>query len=89
MNLKTNSHQRYSLISLRSQSSNVQLHFQKTTLVKKMFSLRSTKYSISIRGPKIWNEFLTHEEKSLESHRLFLKKIKSSLLDTENKRKSF
>ena len=40
----------------------------------KIFSLRSTKYSISFSGPKIWNEFLTHEEKALESHRLFLKK---------------
>ena len=38
---------------------------------------------------KILNEFLTHEERSLESHGLFLKKIHYSLLDTENERKYF
>ena len=29
----------------------------------KRIALRSTKYSMSFRGPKIWNEFLTNEEK--------------------------
>ena len=29
----------------------------------KEYSLTSTKHSISVRGPKIWNEFLTKDEK--------------------------
>ena len=51
-----------------------QTQFSKDNFRVKKFSLRSTKYSVSIRGSKIWNEFFTHEEKSLESHRCFLKK---------------
>ena len=62
---------------------NIQLHFPK------LFALRSTKYSISVRGSKIWNEFLTNEEKSIDSHALFLAKIKSLLLYTENEREYF
>ena len=64
-----------------------QTQFSKDNFRVKKFSLRSTKYSVSIRGSKIWNEFFTHEEKSLESHRCFFKK--SSLIDTENGRKYF
>ena len=63
--------------------------FSKDNFSAKTFSLGSTKYLISIRGSKFLNEFLTHEEKTLESHRLFLKNIKSSLLDTETERKYF
>ena len=55
----------------------------------KRFALRSTKYSISVRGPKIWNDFLTNEEKSIDSPALFLAKIKSLLLYTENEREYF
>ena len=63
--------------------------FSKANLSKKRLALRSTKYSISVRGPKIWNEFLTNEEKSIDSHALFLAKIKSLLLYTENEREYF
>ena len=54
-----------------------------STNIQSKFSLRSKKYSISIRGQKIWNQFLTHEKK-LQSHKLFLKQ--SSLPDTENEK---
>ena len=60
--------------------------FSKDNFSVKKLSLRSTKHSVSIRRLKIWNEFVTHEEKSVESHKLFLKKIKSSVLNTENKK---
>ena len=55
----------------------------------KRFAFRSTKYSNSVRGPKIWNDFLTNEEKSIDSHALFLAKIKSVLLYTEHERECF
>ena len=45
--------------------------FLKDNFSVKMVSLRSTKYSASIRRPSIWNELLTNEEKWLESHKLF------------------
>ena len=58
------------------------------------YPTRSSKDNFSIkkfllRSTKCWNEFLTHGERLLEFDRLFLKKIKSSLLDTENQRKYF
>ena len=37
----------------------------------KAISLKSTKYCISFRGPKIWNKFLTKEEKELQSFSIF------------------
>ena len=53
------------------------------------YSLTITKHSISARGPKIWNEFLTKEEKEIQSHSIFLRKIKTKLLESDNERKYF
>ena len=63
--------------------------FSKVNFSVKRFALRRIKYSISIRGPKIWNEFLANEEKSVDSQALLLAKIKSLLLYTENEREYF
>ena len=63
--------------------------FSKANFSIKQFPFRSTKYSISVRGPKIWNEFLTKEENAIGSHALFLPKIKSPLYCTENERGYF
>ena len=46
-------------------------------------------HSISVREPKMWNEFLTNQEKSIDSYAFFLGKIKSLLLYTENERECF
>ena len=46
----------------------------------KAISLRFTKYSISFRGPKIWNKFLTEEEKELQSFSI-LKNLESPYLE--------
>ena len=45
--------------------------FSETNFKYKKYSLISTKHSISVRGPKIWNEFLTKEEKEIQSHSIF------------------
>ena len=63
--------------------------FSKTNFSLKKFSLSAPKYSISYRGPKIWNDFLTNEEKEMQSHSLRLSRIKSKLLDAENELKYF
>ena len=55
----------------------------------KKCSLKSTKYSISFRAPKLWNEFLSTDEKLISSYNLFSRKIKSKLLDTENELRYF
>ena len=63
--------------------------FSKANFSVKQFALRSTKYSISVRGPKIWIDFLTNEQKSIDPQALFLAKIRSLLLYTENEREYF
>ena len=55
----------------------------------KKYSLTSTKHSISVRRPKISNEFLSKEEKEIQSHSIFLRIIKTNLLESENERKYF
>ena len=51
--------------------------------LKKHF-LKSSKSAVSFRRPKLWNEFLSNEEKKIKSQILFQKRVKSKLLDTEN-----
>ena len=41
------------------------------------------------QGPKLWNEFLNTNEKKISSYNLFLRKVKSKLLDTENEVRYF
>ena len=38
---------------------------------------------------KIWNEFLTKEEKEIQSHSIFLRKSKTKVLESDNERKCF
>ena len=64
-------------------------NFLKSNFCFKNVSLNSTKYSVSFRGPKLWNEILHKEEKELESYSLFQNIIKSKLLMTENETKYF
>ena len=64
-------------------------HKYPTQFKYKKYSLTSTKHSISVSGPKIWNEFLTKEEKEIQSHSMFLRKIKTKLLESDNERKYF
>ena len=63
--------------------------FSEINYKQKKFSLTSSEYSISVRGPKIWNGFLAKEEKGKYSHSVFLGKIKTKLLESENERKYF
>ena len=39
-----------------------------------------------MRRPKIWNEVLTYEEKEIQSHIIFLRKIKTKLLESNSKK---
>ena len=50
----------------------------------KKHSLKSSKFAVSYRGQKLWNEFLSNEGKKIESQILFQKRLKSKLLDMEN-----
>ena len=55
----------------------------------KKYSLKSTKYSVSYRGPTLWNTILDKRDKEIESHLLFKKKIKSKLLDITDEQMFF
>ena len=46
--------------------------------------LSRSKYRIFVRGPALWNEFLTDSEKEIENLSLFKSKLKSKLLSYEN-----
>ena len=59
-------------------------NFSHNNFSLKKCSLNSTKYYISFRGPKLWNEFLNANEKQISSYNLFSRKVKLKLLDTEN-----
>ena len=64
-------------------------NFLKLNFCLKNVSLNTTKYSVSFRGPKLWNEILHKEEKELESYSLFQNIIRSKLLMIENQTKYF
>ena len=55
----------------------------------KKYSLKSTKYSVSYRGPTLWNTILDTTDKEIESHLLLKKKIKSKLLYITNEQVFF
>ena len=55
----------------------------------KAVSLKSTKYCISFSGPKIWNKFLTKEEKELQSFSFFKNILHSKLLEDEHELEYF
>ena len=63
--------------------------FSENCFSLKAISLKSTKYCISFRGPKIWNKFLTKEEKELQSFSIFKKVIHSKLLEGEHELEYF
>ena len=70
-------------------SHNYPTNFSYNSFSLKKCSLNSTKYSISFRGPKLWNDFLNNEEKQIRSYTIFSKNIKSKLLDAENELEFF
>ena len=59
-------------------------NFSQSRFYLKRYSLNSTKYSISIRGPKLWNDVINKEEKDIQSYSLFQRTIKSILIKIEN-----
>ena len=67
-NFKKIRRQKYLIWLLKGLPVNILPIFQKLTLNTKKYSLTSTKHSISVRRPKIWNEFLTKEENEIQPY---------------------
>ena len=55
----------------------------------KKCSLNSTKYCISFRRPKLWNESWNTNKKQITSNNLFSRKVRWKPLNTENKVRYF
>ena len=55
----------------------------------KKYSLKSTKYSVSYRGPTLWNTIFDKRDKEIKFHLLSKKKIKPKLLDITNEQMFF
>ena len=50
-------------------------NFSHNNFSLKKCSLNSTKYHISFKGPKLWNEFLNTDEKLISSYNLFSRTV--------------
>ena len=59
-------------------------NFSQSSFYLKRYSLNSTKYSISILGPKLWNVVINKEEKNIQSYSLFQKRIRPMLIKIKN-----
>ena len=58
--------------------------FLELNYVQPIHNVKTSKYSISIRGPYIWNSFLSAEEKQITAMHKFKAITKSRLLFLEN-----
>ena len=56
-------------------------NFSKLNYIKLTSQLSRSKYRISVRGPALWNEFLTDSEKEIEN--ISLLKVKMSLFKSK------
>ena len=61
----------------------------KTSFVKSQLVYSQTKYSVSSRGPRLWNKLLDQQQKSLDRETSFKKSIKLTLLSLENELRFF
>ena len=59
------------------------------TLASTFFFVNGSKFCISFWGPKVWNDFLTNEEKKINSYALFSRAVKSKLTETDEEQKYF
>ena len=64
-------------------------HFSKFNYKLPKVILNKSRFRISIRGPKIWNNFLSDFEKKIESHPLFKLKVKAKLQNISNELEYF
>ena len=58
--------------------------FSNVNYIKPTYKLNKCKFRISVRGPYLWNEFLTQTEKEIESTSTFKILVKQKLLSSYN-----
>ena len=57
--------------------------YAENNFLKPKSKLKISKYSVSIRGPTLWNDFLHNKTKSLTSLPMFQSAVKNQLFDSE------
>ena len=75
--------------SIKRQFHKFPTKFPENCFSLKDISVKSTKYSISFPGPKIWNKFLTKDEGKLQSFPILKKVVHSNLLEGEHELEYF
>ena len=63
--------------------------FSNVNYIKPTYKLNKCKFWISVRGPYLWNEFLTQTEKEIESTSNFKILVKQKLLSSYNELSHF
>ena len=63
--------------------------FSNVNYIKPTYKLNKCKFRISVRGPYLWNEFLTQTEKEIESTSTFKILVKQKLLSSYNELSHF
>ena len=58
--------------------------FSQNSFCYKRSACKTTSFAITLRGPTIWNSFLSPHEKSIPHLSSFLKQIKFKLLNSNN-----
>ena len=65
------------------------MHQISTNSIKPTYQRNKCKFWISVRGPDLWNEFLTQTEKEIESTSSFKILVNQKLLSSYNKLSHF
>ena len=63
--------------------------FSKNSFVESQLVYSQTKFSVSSRGPRLWNKLLDQQQKSPDRQTSFKKLIKLTLLSLENELRFF
>ena len=63
--------------------------FRNNRFVEKKIFLTQTKFAVSSRGPRLWNNLLNTQQRTMEGEISFKNSIKSTLLLLENKIRFF
>ena len=58
--------------------------FSKNSFVENQLVYSQTKFSVSSRGPRLWNNILDQQQKSIDHETIFKESVKLSLLSSEN-----
>ena len=63
--------------------------FSKNSFVENQLVYSQTKFSVLSRGPRLWNNILDQQQKSIDHETIFKESVKLSLLSLENEIKFF